>query len=120
MSDTTIAELEAQRAELDAKIAAAKAESMAGAIAAVKSLMESSGVTLEMLGGRKARAPRAAAADAKSKQSRSTKGGKVAAKYRNSATGETWSGRGLKPNWLRAELMKGATLESFAVAAEAA
>lgn len=118
MSDINIAELEAQRAALDSQIAAAKAESMAGAIAAVKSLMESSGVTLEMLGGRKARAPRAAAAAAP-KQNRSTKGVRIAAKYR-SPTGETWSGRGLKPNWLRAELMKGAKLEDFALTAEAA
>ena len=31
-------------------------------------------------------------------------GRKVAAKYRNPATGETWSGRGLKPKWMQAAL----------------
>ena len=31
-------------------------------------------------------------------------GGKVAAKYRNSSTGESWSGRGLQPRWLKAAL----------------
>ena len=31
-------------------------------------------------------------------------GTKVAAKYRNASTGETWSGRGLQPKWLKAAL----------------
>ena len=39
----------------------------------------------------------------------------VAAKYRNPVTGETWSGRGLMPKWLVAELTKGAEKEAFAV-----
>lgn len=36
-------------------------------------------------------------------------------KYRNPATGETWTGRGLQPAWLKAQLAAGATLASFAV-----
>lgn len=36
-------------------------------------------------------------------------------KYKNKATGETWSGRGLKPRWLSAALAGGAKLEDFAV-----
>ena len=39
--------------------------------------------------------------------SSATKGAKVAAKYRNKATGETWSGRGLQPKWLKAALSSG-------------
>ncbi|MEN9890143.1 MAG: hypothetical protein RLY78_438, partial [Pseudomonadota bacterium] len=31
-------------------------------------------------------------------------------KYRNAATGETWTGRGLQPKWVRAALEAGATL----------
>ena len=31
-------------------------------------------------------------------------GNKVAAKYRNASTGESWSGRGLQPRWLKAAL----------------
>lgn len=114
----TLSELEAQRAELDAKIQAAKAEAIASAVAEVKALMEAKGVTLEMLGGRKARTPRAAAAAAP-KQTRSTKGAKVPAKYQG-PDGETWSGRGLRPKWLREALAAGASLESLAVTAEAA
>ena len=40
---------------------------------------------------------------------------KVAAKYKG-PNGETWSGRGLKPRWLTAEIKKGKKLESFAIA----
>jgi DNA-binding protein H-NS len=39
----------------------------------------------------------------------------VAAKYRNAATNETWSGRGRVPKWLAAELAKGRKREEFAV-----
>jgi len=39
----------------------------------------------------------------------------VAAKYRNAATGDAWTGRGLQPKWLKAALAAGAKLEDFAV-----
>ena len=39
----------------------------------------------------------------------------VAAKFRG-PNGETWSGRGLQPNWLKAQIAGGAELESFRVA----
>ena len=42
------------------------------------------------------------------------KGKKVAPKYRG-PDGATWSGRGLKPRWLTAEIKKGKKLESFAI-----
>ena len=42
-------------------------------------------------------------------------GRKVAVKYRDEATGNTWSGRGLQPNWLKAALSEGRKLEDFAV-----
>jgi DNA-binding protein H-NS len=48
--------------------------------------------------------------------SRSSKRGQtVAAKYRNVATGETWTGRGKMPRWLAAEVTKGRTKEQFAI-----
>ena len=37
----------------------------------------------------------------------STSGRKVAAKYRDPASGQTWTGRGLKPKWLSAALEPG-------------
>lgn len=35
---------------------------------------------------------------------------KITPKFRNAATGETWTGRGLQPKWVRAALEAGATL----------
>ena len=47
---------------------------------------------------------------------RGGKRGPVAVKYRNPKNpNETWTGRGRKPNWLNAELKRGAKAESFAV-----
>lgn len=34
-------------------------------------------------------------------------------RYRNPATGDTWTGRGLQPRWLKAALAGGATLDDF-------
>ena len=44
-----------------------------------------------------------------------TERSKVAVKYRNSATGESWTGRGLKPKWMTAAIAGGAKAEDFAV-----
>jgi DNA-binding protein H-NS len=43
--------------------------------------------------------------------------GKVAPKYQHPETGETWSGRGLKPRWLTAAMKSGKSLEAFAITA---
>ncbi len=40
---------------------------------------------------------------------------KPPARYRNAATGETWSGRGLQPKWLKAAIAGGAKLDDFVV-----
>lgn len=51
-------------------------------------------------------------AGAARKQS-AVKGTSVAVKYRNAATGDTWTGRGLKPKWLRQQLEEGKQLDDF-------
>jgi DNA-binding protein H-NS len=96
----------AQKAEIEKKIADAQREERASAIAQVRSLMAQYGLTVADLASRSASAPRAATGKAVSK---------VAAKYRDAVTGNTWSGRGLKPNWLKAALDGGKTLADFAV-----
>ena len=45
---------------------------------------------------------------------------KVAAKYRDPATDQTWTGRGLKPRWLTSALEAGRSLDEFLVEAPAA
>lgn len=96
-------QLTAQRESLGRQIAAAKLAERAGAITEVKALMAAHGLTLADLGTRSAAAPKATAAK------------KVAAKYRNTATGDSWSGRGLQPNWLKKALVDGRSLDDFKV-----
>jgi DNA-binding protein H-NS len=45
----------------------------------------------------------------------SLKGRKVAPKYRDPVSGETWAGRGVRPRWLVARLKGGKKLEDFAI-----
>lgn len=98
-------DLLAQKAAIEQKIEEAARAERSDAIARVKSLMAEHGLTLADLNARGSSAPRKAR----------TGGGKVAAKYRDAATGDTWSGRGLRPNWLKAALASGRKLEDFAV-----
>lgn len=100
---SNLSELLAQKAALEQQIMEAQREQRAQAISQVRALMAEYGLTLADLGTRAAAAPRKAM------------GGKVAAKYRNPATGDTWSGRGLQPNWLKTALAGGARLEDFKV-----
>lgn len=97
-------QLVAQREALTRQIAQAKQAERSGAIAEVKSLMAAHGLTLADLGTRSAAAPKAVGPSKK-----------VAAKYRNTATGDSWSGRGLQPNWLKRALVDGRSLDEFKV-----
>jgi DNA-binding protein H-NS len=99
-----LSDLIAQRESLEKQIAAAQRAEKSGAIAQVKALMAEHGLTAADIAGR-----------AKSGKVRSTSGKKVPAKYRNKATGETWSGRGLQPKWLKAAIASGKKLQDFAV-----
>ena len=105
----TLQELLAQRAELEKQIAETRTKDRSEAIEKVRQLMRDNGLTLADISGR-------APAPARTKPATgSGTGSKVAAKYRNASTGETWSGRGLQPRWLKAALASGKTLDDFAV-----
>jgi DNA-binding protein H-NS len=103
---STVAELLAQKAEIEKKIAEAQREEKSSAIAQVKALMAQHGLSVADLASRAPVSGRATSAKS---------GAKVAAKYRDPSTGSTWSGRGLKPNWLKAALDSGKSLTDFAV-----
>ena len=103
MSTPSIAELLAQKAAIEKQIADAQRGARSEAVAQVRALMAQYGLTLADIGGKGASAPRAATSK------------KVAAKYRDPATGATWSGRGLQPNWLKAALASGRSLADFSV-----
>lgn len=100
------AELEAKAQELNKQIEEAKREERKAIIAQIKSLMADNGLTTADLEG----APGKRAAKAGSGT-----GKKVAPKYRHPKTGQEWTGRGITPNWLKAELDSGKKLESFLI-----
>lgn len=102
----TLHELLAQKAELERQIVDAQREERAAAIAQIRSLMSQYGLSLADIGAR----PTAQA----SKRS-AGEGAKVPPKYRDPATGATWSGRGLKPKWLESALAQGKSLSDFAL-----
>ena len=99
---STLQHLLAQKAELDRQIEATRKQERGDALAQIKALMDQHGLSIADLGFRGGK-------------SLAGKGSKVAAKYRNSATGESWSGRGLQHKWLRVALANGRQLEEFAV-----
>lgn len=98
----TLQELLAQKASLEKQIADTQREERASAIAKVRAIMSEHGLSAADLSQR-APAPKAEGTR------------KVAAKYRNGDTGETWSGRGLQPKWLKAALAEGKQLTDFAI-----
>lgn len=97
----SLPELLAQKAALEKQIAQTQRDERQKAIAQVKTMMVEYGLTAADLNTRPAK--------------KSRTGNKVAAKYRNKATGDSWSGRGLQPRWLKAALGAGQKLADFAV-----
>jgi len=79
-------ELLVQREQLDKQIKEAIALEKADGVAKAKVIIEQYGLTASDLFSRKTGSKSA--------------GGKVAPKYRNPSTGETWTGRGKAPKWI--------------------
>ncbi|MEP7058326.1 MAG: H-NS histone family protein [Caldimonas sp.] len=99
----SLQELLAQKEELDRQIDMTKKKERGDAVEKVRALMSEYGLT---------------AADLSARGPARAKGGtgkKVAAKYRNAATGESWSGRGLQPKWLKTALASGRKLTDFSI-----
>jgi DNA-binding protein H-NS len=104
------AELDRLQAELDKQIADTLRNERTGVISQIKSLMAEHGISVTDLSssGRPGRPPKIGIAEPGTTR-------KVAAKYRDPDTGESWSGRGLKPKWLTAAIENGRSLTDFAV-----
>ena len=96
----TYKELKAQAEALMKQAEAARQAEIAAVVAEILAKMKEYGITLDDLKGG-------------TKKSKSR--GAVAAKYRNPATGESWSGRGRSPRWLTEEIAKGRSKASFLV-----
>jgi DNA-binding protein H-NS len=94
-------ELLKQRESLELQIAEARKKELAQAIAQAKALVAEFGLSAQDIfpSGRGA--------------AKRGGGAKVAAKYRNPATGDTWTGRGKAPKWIA-----GQDRQKFAIAAK--
>jgi DNA-binding protein H-NS len=97
----SVSELLAQKAAIEQQIVEAQRNERAGAVAKVRALMAEHGLTLADLSAKAA--------------SQKRSGAKVAPKYRDKATGDTWTGRGLQPKWLKQALASGKTISDFAI-----
>ena len=98
----SLKELIAQKEALEAEIDRTRNQDRADAVSKVRALMDEYGLTVADLSSR-------------TPKTRAGKGNKVAAKYRNKVTGDTWSGRGLQPKWLKAAMASGAKLTDFTI-----
>ena len=105
----SLQELLAQKEALEREIERTQQQERAAAIEQVRTLIAQYGLSAADLA-----LPGAPKAGGRPKAKAGT-GRKVAAKYRNASTGETWSGRGLQPKWLKAAIATGKKLSDFAV-----
>ena len=92
-------DLIARKHELDRRIAERQAAERTAAIALIQDLMERHGLTgADLVLAKIGRTART-----------------LEARYENRASGETWSGHGKQPRWLRQALVEGHRLEDFVV-----
>lgn len=92
---TSYKELLKQREALEQQISEARRRELSDAVSQVRSLVAEYGLTAQDV------FPTGKASGKTSRSS--TAGTKVAPKYRNPATGETWTGRGKAPKWIQNE-----------------
>lgn len=79
-------ELQDQIAKLQAEAEKVRKQEIADVIVDIKKKMAEYGISLADLGGGKGR--------------KKSGGGASPAKFRNPVTGETWTGKGRRPNWI--------------------
>ncbi len=104
------ANLRAQAAALEAQAAEQRFAARAGVLEQVKATVAEHGFSATELGlkaGKAGRPPKAG-------RTHPSAGKKVAAKYKDNS-GNTWTGRGVKPRWLSLAIANGASLQSFAI-----
>jgi DNA-binding protein H-NS len=124
----TYSELVQQITDLQKQAERQRKEEYSSVVKTIKKQIAEYGITAEELGlgsakpmakrGRKATA-KAGKAGRKPRAKRSTAGVKVAPKYRDAATGNTWTGRGKMPRWLAEATAGGRALQSFLIPAAA-
>ena len=100
---STLQELIAQRAALELEIARTRTAQRTEAIEQIQKIIMDNGLSSADFSSKK------------SDRAGTAVGQKVAIKYRSDVAGETWSGRGLQPRWLKTALASGKSISDFAV-----
>ena len=88
-------EILSQIEDLKQKAQEARKQEIAGAMTEIRRLMSEYGITLADLGGKSGKVK-----------------GRGAAKYRDPASGKTWSGRGRRPGWVLELESQGKSLDA--------
>lgn len=88
MATKNYKDLKEQLAKLEAETEAARIAELEAVVADIREKVAEYGITAEVIFGRQRASKRKASAP-------------VAAKYHNPKTGETWSGRGRAPAWIK-------------------
>ncbi len=107
-------ELDAQRSQIEADLAAGRAAELKGLVEAFKSQLSEGGFDLSeavaLLGPKKTRAKRGTG------QAKAVKGYEAGVTYKNPKGDETWVGgtKGPQPKWLKDLLAGGKTFQSLA------
>ncbi len=97
----TYKELQSQIEALKQQAEAQRKAEISAVVADIRAKMEEYGISLADLGSRRVAA--------------SSKGSVVPPKYRNAATGETWTGRGKMPRWLQSAVDAGKSKDAFLI-----
>jgi len=109
----TYIELQKQIESLQREAEALKAKERKGVIARMREAIEAYGITTSELGFATGRGRKMAASKTQTRKKRAS--GRGAGVAYSDSKGNTWAGRGKRPNWLREALASGAKLEDFAV-----
>ena len=107
-------QLVAQIEKLTKKANDARRAETAGVVNKIRAMMDEFGITLADLKDAKPAGKGKKAAGGKAKKS-SGKGSTVAPKYRNPSSGETWTGRGRQPVWVREFVDNGGSLDALLI-----
>jgi DNA-binding protein H-NS len=121
-------ELVQQISDLQKQAERQRKEEYSTVVKSIKRQIAEFGITADELGFSAAKAPskrgrkpgsKASKPARKARAKRANAGIKVAPKYRDSASNNTWTGRGKMPRWLVEATASGRTLESFLIARSA-
>lgn len=125
-------ELVQQISDLQKQAEKQRKEEYSSVVKSIKRQIAEYGITADELGFSAAKAPskrgrkpgaklgaKASKPARKARAKRANAGIKVAPKYRDSASNNTWTGRGKMPRWLVHAIANGRTLESFLIPASA-